>query len=506
VRNLVLVLGDQLDSESAAFDGFDPSQDAALLIEAREEATYVPQHKIRLVLFFSAMRHFREHLRAKGWRTHYSRLDDPDNLGSLPDELRRYYNRLKPQGVVVLAPGDWRVQAALSSLQLPLDIRPDRSFLCSRETFAAVAGEHPNMAMETFYRRMRTETGALMDGDEPRGGEWNFDKDNRKPFPRKGGPHIPPPCYFSPDEMTRAAMRLVEQDFAHAPGKLGGFDLPVTREQALEALEDFTARRLAQFGPYQDAMVGGAPFMFHSLLSAPLNLHLLRPREVLDSALRAEAPLASVEGFVRQILGWREFVHGFYWLLMPDYAGRNALDAQLPMPRFYWTGETDMRCLSEAIRHTIEHAYAHHIERLMVLGLFALLLGVRPYDVHRWHMSMFRDAIDWVSLPNTLGMSQHADGGVVGTKPYVASGNYINKMSDHCRKCRYDPNKADGDDACPFTTLYYDFLARHKPRFARNLRMKPQYLNFERKDADELQAIRRRADRLKAELTAKTFL
>lgn len=506
VRNLVLVLGDQLDAESAAFDGFDAAHDATLQIEAREEASYVPQHKMRLVLFFSAMRHFRALLRAKGFSTHYSRLDDPENLGTFADEARRWFGKLQPERLVVLAPGDFRVQAALSALQLPIEMRADRHFLCSRVDFAAFADEHPNMVLETFYRRMRSTTGALMDGDAPRGGAWNFDKDNRKPFPRTGGPHIPKPSGFAPDATTRAVMQLVEKEFSNAPGRLDNFCLPVTRENALEALADFCSHRLQNFGPYQDAMVGGAPFLFHSLLSAPLNLHLLNPREVLDVALKSEAPLASLEGFVRQIIGWREFVHGLYWRLMPDYAEHNALDAQLPMPRFYWTVETDMRCLAEAIAHTIDYAYAHHIERLMVLGQFALLLGVKPYDVHRWHLSMFRDAIDWVSLPNTLGMSQHADGGVIGTKPYVASGNYISRMSDHCRKCRYDPHKADGDDACPFTTLYYDFLARHQPRFARNGRMKQQYLNFARKDSGEVLAIRRRAERLKAELTAQTFL
>jgi len=506
VRNLVLVLGDQLDADSAAFDGFDPARDATLQIEAREEASYVPQHKMRLVMFFSAMRHFRENLREAGRKTHYSHLDHPENLGTFSGELRRWAGKLKPEKIIVLAPGDFRVQRALQHLDMPLEIRPDRHFLCARKEFAAFADAHPRMVLETFYRHMRTKTGALMDGDGPRGGAWNFDHDNRKPFPRKGGPHIPTPTRFAPDEATRAVMRMVEKEFPQAPGRLQNFDLPVTREHALAALEDFVAHRLKNFGPWQDAMVGGAPFMFHSLLSAPLNLHLLRPQEVMDAALKSDAPLTSLEGFVRQIMGWREFVHGLYWRLMPEYAERNALDAKLPMPRFYWTGETDMRCLSEAIGHTIDHAYAHHIERLMVLGQFALLLGVKPYDVHRWHLSMFRDAIDWVSLPNTLGMSQHADGGVIGTKPYVASGNYISKMSDHCRKCRFDPRKADGDGACPFTTLYYDFLARHKQRFARNGRMKQQYLNFERKDEGEITAIRRRADRLKAELTAKTFL
>ncbi len=299
---------------------------------------------------------------------------------------------------------------------------------------------------------------------------------------------------------------MVQRLFPNNPGRLDNFDLPVSGAQAKRVLEDFVIHRLASFGRYQDAMRGGEAVLFHSRLSVPLNLHMLQPRDVVEAALRQhDVPLNSLEGFIRQIIGWREFVRGIYWRLMPDYAERNALDADLPMPRFFWTGETDMRCLHEAIGHTIEHGYAHHIERLMVLGQFCLLLGVRPYDVHRWHISMFVDAIDWVSLPNTLGMSQHADGGTIGTKPYAASGNYINRMSDHCRHCRYDPHKSVGANACPFTTLYWDFLARHAKRFRNNRRMTFPYRNLARKDRDEVSAIQHQADTLKSRLTAETF-
>ena len=301
---------------------------------------------------------------------------------------------------------------------------------------------------------------------------------------------------------------LVRREFPNAPGRLDQFDLPITPAHATALLADFTANRLPNFGRYQDAMRHGEPFLFHSRLSGPLNLHLITPRTVIDAILAnpADAPLNAVEGYLRQIIGWREFARGIYWRYMPDYAERNALGADLPMPAFYWTGQTDMACLADAIAHTLDHAYAHHIERLMVLGLFALLLGVRPYDVHRWHMSMFWDAIDWVSLPNALGMGQHADGGIMGTKPYIASGAYINRMSDHCRHCRYDPRKSLGEDACPFTTLYWDFLARHRARFARNMRMRNMFANLDRKDDPEIHAIRRRADQIKAQATAQRFL
>ena len=424
VRHLVLVLGDQLDADSAAFDGFDPAQDVVLQMEVLEETSYIPQHKKRIAYFLSAMRHFRDELTSRGRRVHYVELDAPGNTGQFDTEIARAQRHFKPQATIALEPGDWRVLEKLRGLPQPPQIRSDRHFLCAREEFAAFTERHPRPIMETFYRAMRRKTGLLMDrSGRPVGGAWNFDADNRKAF-GKTTPAIPPRPACPPDAVTNDVLRLVERRFADSPGRLDGFDLPVTRAQALAQLQDFVAHRLALFGTYQDAMLSGEPFLYHSVLSGPLNLHLLRPQEVVEAALQnRSAPLNALEGFTRQIIGWREFVRGIYWQRMPHYAEENSLGAELPMPRFYWTGDTEMRCLREAIGHTIDHAYAHHIERLMVLGLFALLLGVRPYDVHRWHMSMFWDAVDWVSLPNTLGMSQHGDGGVVGTKPYAASGN-----------------------------------------------------------------------------------
>ena len=508
LRHLVVVLGDQLDANSAAFDGFDAEQDAILQMEVREEASYIPQHRRRLAFFFAAMRHFRDEQRAAGRRVEYAALDDKANRGSLHVELQRQARRLHPQRIIVLEPGDWRVREQLGRLNLPIEWREDRHFLCSRRDFVRFSQSHPRMVLETFYRSMRRRLGVMLQRDgKPVGGKWNLDADNREAFGRKGPPRIPPVPRFSPDATTRGVVAMVQREFPDSPGRLDDFDLPVSRADALKSLRDFVAHRLATFGRFQDAMHGGEAFLFHSHLSGPLNLHLLSPREVVDAALKQhDVPLNSLEGFVRQIIGWREFVHGIYWRLMPHYADHNALDADLPVPRFYWNGETDMRCLAEAINHTIDHAYAHHIERLMVLGQFCLLLGVRPYDVHRWHISMFWDAIDWVSLPNAVGMSQHADGGIVGTKPYAASGSYINRISDHCRHCRYDPRKSVGDDACPFTTLYWDFLARHKSRFANNPRMAYAYRNLDRKDRQEVSAIRRHAGKLKTKLTAQTFL
>ena len=493
----MLVFGDQLDADSAAFDGFDPAHDIVLQMEVVEETSYIPQHRKRIAYFLAAMRHFREELIARGRRVRYVEIDDPDNTGRFETEIAQAQRSFRPRRTIVVEPGDWRVTEKLRRLAQPPEFRRDRHFLCSNEEFAAFSERHPRPVMETFYRAMRRKTGLLMDrAGHPVGGAWNFDAANRKSFGRTS-PLIPPRPACPPDAITAEVLRLVARRFADSPGKLDGFDLPVTRTQALAQLNDFVAERLALFGAYQDAMRSGQPFLYHSVLSGPLNLHQLHPLEVVRAALQnTSAPLNALEGFARQIIGWREFVRGIYWQRMPHYADANALGAELPVPKFYWTGATDMRCLAEAIGHTIDHAYAHHIERLMVLGLFAMLLGVRPYDVHRWHMSMFWDAVDWVSLPNTLGMSQYGDGGIVGTKPYAASGNYINRMSDHCRHCRFDPKQSVGPDACPFTTLYWNFLDKHRKRFAANGRMRNQYANLDRKDAAELRTIRRQAARI----------
>ena len=513
-RHLVLVLGDQLGTDSAAFDDFDPGSDAVLMMEVAEEARYIPQHKLRLTLFFSAMRHFRRALEEKGYGVHYSALDDGNNRGSFAEEIERWVHKTHPGKVILSQPGDYRVEAeirsAAKSLNVELEIRADRHFMCESEDFRTHAEGRKVLLLEAFYREMRRHHAVLMDGDHPIGGQWNFDKDNRESFGAEGPGKIKTPRSFQKDDITREVIEMVERRFPDSPGRIDGFDYPVTRTQARAALRDFIEHRLPGFGTYQDAMVTGRPYLYHSRLSCVLNLHLLDPRDAVKAAVEAyeanAAPINAVEGFVRQILGWREFVHGVYWLKMPDYAQLNALNAELPMPAFMWTADTDMNCIRQSVGQLVDHAYAHHIQRLMVLGLFAMLLGVKPYDVHRWHMSMYADAIDWVSLPNVLGMSQYGDGGIVGSKPYAASGNYIDKMSDYCAACRYNPKKATGDDACPFTTLYWDFLSRNRQRIRDNRRMGFQLKNLDRKDESERRAIRKRAEALKSEMTAKTYL
>ena len=514
VRHLVLALGDQLDADAAAFDGFDKGADAVLMMEVAEEATDIPQHKIRLALFFAAMRQFRQSLDDKGYRVLYAALEDDDNRGSVAAEIERWVRTTRPAKLILSKPGDVRVETAIvetaTSLGCAHEIRADRHFICDPDDFRAHAEGRKTLLLETFYRAQRRRHEVLMDGGEPIGGRWNFDKDNRESFGAGGPGPIEPPRSFEPDDVTRRVIEMVARRFPDSPGRLDAFDYPVTRDQAQAALCDFIAHRLPRFGRYQDAMVSGQPYLYHSRLSCVLNLHLLDPRDAIDAAVAAyddgAAPINAVEGFVRQILGWREYIRGIYWLKMPGYAALNALDARLPMPAFMWTGETEMNCVRQCVGQLVDHAYAHHIQRLMVLGLFAMLLGVRPYEVHRWHMSMYADAIDWVSLPNVLGMSQYGDGGIVGSKPYAASGNYISKMSDYCAGCRYDPKQATGDDACPFTTLYWDFLARNRPRLRGNHRMGFQLKNLDRKDEGDLRAIRKQADTLKATMTAQTYL
>jgi len=514
IRNLVVVFGDQLWLKSPALEYAESKDDRVVMMEVAEEATYIPQHKIRLVLFFSAMRHFREELAAHDYRVCYSQLDDAKNRGDFAGELQRRVEEFNPQRLVCLEPGDWRVREIVQEVCKPhgveLKIVENTHFLCSVDEFRAFADSRKSLVMEYFYRHMRRKTGWLMKGGDPVGGQWNYDSENRQRFGKEGPPDIKQPHRFRADKITDDTIAMVKERFPDAPGSLDRFDYPVTRQQGLDALHDFVEHRLAGFGPYQDAMASGEPYLYHSRLSAAMNLHLIHPGEVVEAVIDASAnkdvELNSVEGFVRQVIGWREFVRGIYWTQMPDYAQMNYLDADLPMPAFMWTGETEMNCLKQSIGQLIDHAYAHHIQRLMVLGLYAMLLGVKPYDVHRWHISMYADAIDWVSLPNVLGMSQHGDGGIVGTKPYAASGNYISKMSGYCASCRYDPKKSEGENACPMTVLCWDFLSRNRSKLKANRRMDFQFKNLDRKDNAERRAIRKQADAIKAKAADQTYL
>ncbi|MGV3726154.1 cryptochrome/photolyase family protein [Hydrogenophaga sp.] len=494
-RHLVVVLGDQLDRDASAFDGFDPTQDRVWMCEATEESTHVWSSQQRIVQFLAAMRHFAHALRAEGLPVDYETMRE----GGLGDALREAIAQCRPARVRLTQPGDWRVLQALREAagDTPLDVLEDRHFLCSAARFAAHARGRRQLRMEYFYREMRREHRVLMDGEQPAGGEWNFDADNREAFGPNGPGFVPPPTRFEPDGLTQQVVDLVRTRFADHPGQAAPFGWPVTRAQALQALQVFIDERLPNFGHWQDAMWTGEPWLYHAHLAAAMNLKLLHPREVIaaaEAAWRAgHAPLPAVEGFIRQILGWREYVRGIYWLKMPDYAEQNALDAQHDLPAWYWTGQTPMRCMADAIGQTLQHGYAHHIQRLMVTGLFALLYGAEPRQVHGWYLSVYVDAVEWVELPNTLGMSQYADGGLLASKPYIATGRYIERMSDHCRGCRFDPGQRTGERACPFTTLYWDFLIRHEARFAKHPRLALQVKNLARIEPAERSAIVARA-------------
>jgi deoxyribodipyrimidine photolyase-related protein len=497
VRHLVIVLGDQLDKESSALEGFDSTQDVIWMAEVSEESTHVWSAKQRIAVFLSAMRHFAETLRSRCLPLVYIQMDEAGNLGSLPLELSRVIARLQPAALVLSAPGDWRVLQGLRAVAkqhaLALDLRDDTHFFSTVREFASHADGRKQLRLEYWYRELRHKHGILMDGKDPVGGRWNFDADNREAFGKAGPQNLPPPTRFAPDAITQEVMELVNTRFACHPGALHTFGWPVTRPQALHALQAFIEQRLPLFGQYEDAIWAGEAWLYHSHLSCALNLKLLNPREVVQAAENAyrsgQAPLAAVEGFVRQILGWREYVRGIYWTQMPAYLELNALDAQAALPAWYWTGQTDMACLKDAITQTLEHGYAHHIQRLMVTGLYALLLGVKPQAVHAWYLSVYVDAVEWVELPNTLGMSQFGDGGLMASKPYVASGKYIQRMSNHCKGCRYDPAQSTGPSACPYTTLYWDFLMRHEDFLKNNPRMAMQLKNLSRLDVPARKAI-----------------
>jgi deoxyribodipyrimidine photolyase-related protein len=506
-RHLLLVLGDQLAPDAPLLAAGDPARDVVWMAEVAEESTHVWSAKARTALFLSAMRHFRDRVRAAGWRLRYTALDDASNTGTLAGELARAIAAERPEALVVLEPGDHRVAAALAEVGrahgLPLEIRDDPHFLCPPDRFRAHAEGRKQLRLEYFYREMRRLHGILLEPDgTPAGGEWNYDAENRSSFGAEGPRDLHPPRRFPPDAITREVLALVARTFADHPGALDDFDWPVTPEEARAALDDFIDYRLATFGRWQDAIWEGEPWLHHSRLAAAMNLHLLDPREVIAEAERAwrqgRVPLESAEGFIRQVLGWREYVRGIHRLGGLGYVDRNALGATGDLPAFYWSGETQMACLRDAISQTLRLGYAHHIQRLMVTGLYALLLGVRPREVHAWYLAVYVDAVEWVELPNTLGMSQYADGGLMASKPYVASGKYLARMSNHCGGCAFDPGEATGERACPFTTLYWDFLARHEAALRANPRMTMQLRNLARLPAARRREIAARAEAIRA--------
>ncbi len=509
MRNLILVLGDQLNRDASAFDGFDLKQDAVWMAEVDQESTHIWSSKQRIALFISAMRHFAQSLRQEKIALHYSVLDEPKNTQTLEGELLKTVVDCKPKRLIMTAPGDWRVLEKIKQLSIQtgveLEIREDRYFFSTVREFFEHAKGRKQLRLEYWYRELRKKHGVLMDDDSPAGGEWNFDSENRGSFGKEGPPPIPPPLRLKPDGITAQTIDLVNSRFASHPGSVAtsasGFGWPVNRQDALRVLDDFIQNRLPSFGQYQDAMWTDEPWLFHSHIASALNLKLLSAQEVVTAAEESYrqglAPIAAVEGFIRQILGWREYVRGIYWMNMPKYLELNALKANQPLPAFFWDGNTQMHCLSQTITQSLHTGYAHHIQRLMVTGLYALLLGVKPKEIHAWYLSVYVDAVEWVELPNVIGMSQFADGGLMASKPYIATGKYIDRMSNYCKRCAFKPDQSTGPNACPFTTLYWDFLIRHESAMSKNPRMLMQVRNLGRMADQAKQAIQDKAAELR---------
>ena len=521
-RHLVLILGDQLDESSSAFEGFDPAQDLVLMVEAFEESTHVWSHKVRTTLFLSAMRHFADQLRQRKWHVDYRALDTHGDK-TLGAGLLAAVEEHHPERLIGVEPGDLRVReqieiaiksiaprahkagAAASKASRPMmEWREDRHFLCSLPQFRKWAGASTSLRMEFFYRTMRKQYKVLMEGDQPVGGKWNFDAENRKGFGKAGPKDVPKPLVFVQDQITQDVTALVEKHFGGHPGNLHAFNWPVTREQALTALDDFIAHRLPHFGAHQDAMWTNLDFGWHALLSSSLNLKLLNPLEVVLAAEKAYASrgldLAGVEGFIRQILGWREFIRGVYFLDMPELKTANHYGHTNSLPKWYWTGDTKMNCMRQSIGQTLANGYSHHIQRLMVTGMFGVTAQINPQQLCDWYLAVYVDAVEWVELPNTAGMALFANGGRFTSKPYVASGAYIKRMSNYCGGCQYEPETRVGPSACPMTTLYWNFLDKHEDTFGSNPRTALMVKNLQRMTPELRTQVRERATEMLADL------
>ncbi len=495
MSRLILVLGDQLSPDIAALAEGDRDKDVVVMAEVMDEASYVRHHPKKIAFLFAAMRKFAASLESDGWTVAYTRLGDSDNSGSIPGELRRRAEQHGTEELWYTEPGEWRLIEALrdyaDTISTPAKCFADGRFLASHKEFEDWAEGRKSLRMEYFYREMRRNTGLLMDGDDPAGGEWNFDAENRKPPP--DGIDFGGPMRFTPDDTVEEVLALVGDRFGGNFGSLDDFWFATDRGQARRALTHFIKHALPDFGAYQDAMLSDERFLYHSVLSVYINAGLLSPREVCEAAARAyadgEAPINSVEGFIRQIIGWREYMRGIYFLHGPDYTSRNALNHQRKLPDFYWSAETKMQCVAKAVEQTRDEAYAHHIQRLMVTGNFALLAGIDPAEVHEWYLAVYADAYEWVEAPNVIGMSQFADGGLVASKPYVSSGSYIDRMSDYCKSCAYKVRDKTGPDACPFNLLFWNFLDRHRDRFENNHRMGNMYRTWDRMDAEKRKTV-----------------
>lgn len=480
-------MGDQVSKNISSLKAVDKKSDLILMCEVLEECSTPKHHKKKIVFILSAMRHFAHELQKEGYNVCYVKLDDADNTESFKSEVLRISKKHQINKVKVTHPGEYRVLQDLKSLKdenIDLEILEDDRFLCSIAEFKEFAKNKKSLVMENFYRYVRLKHDILIDNKKPVGGKWNYDSQNRKP--PKIGLKVPETYNLPPDKITKEVIEIVNAKFSTHFGDIDPFYFAVTRNDALKALKKFIDERLENFGTYQDAMIENEDFMFHSHIGFYLNNGLLGPLEVIKLAQeeykKGRISINSVEGFIRQILGWREYVRGIYWLKMPQYKEMNFLNAQNKLPEFYWNGETKMNCVKQCVRSTRQNSYAHHIQRLMVLGNFSLIAGIDPKQVNEWYLIVYADAYEWVELPNVTGMTLFADGGVLATKPYASSGSYINKMSNYCKNCHYDVKEKTGDNACPFNYLYWNFLIENKEVLHKNHRMSMIYRILEKFD------------------------
>jgi deoxyribodipyrimidine photolyase-related protein len=502
MRTLRLILGDQLNADHSWFQ--DVHDDVwYVLMEMRQETDYVRHHVQKVVAFFKAMRAFAAAREAEGHQVIYYRLDHPNNRQSLPDNLQQLVKAYDFERFEYQLPDEYRLDAQLHSMDATLGIPcaavDTEHFLTERQELAEMFAGKKTYLMETFYRNMRKRFDVMMtDEQTPLGGQWNYDADNRQAY--DGAVPVPEPLSFDQD-----VSEIVDLLTAHGVETMGEIDpqhflWPTTREEAEQALAFFLETCLPHFGRYQDALTQAHWSLFHARLSFPLNAKILHPLDVTRKTVayweahQAEISLSQVEGFVRQVIGWREYMRGVYWAHMPDYASQNYFDHDRELPAWYWTGKTKMNCLHHAIGQSLDHAYAHHIQRLMITGNFALLAGISPDALDRWYLGIYIDAIEWVEITNTRGMSQYADGGLVGTKPYVSSANYIDKMSDYCKPCHYAKSKKHGDKACPFNSLYWHFYARNRDKLERNPRIGFVYPTLDKMKPDNRQALMDQAE------------
>ncbi len=490
------MLADQLSDTLSALAEADKATDVIVMAEVMGEATYVRHHPKKIAFVFAAMRKFADRLRGDGWRVDYTRLDDPDNSGSIVGELVRRAADHDPDGVLATEPGEWRVIQALEDCPVPVTLLPDTRFLATHAEFDDWAEGRKELRMEWFYRDMRRKTGLMMDGDDPAGGKWNHDHDNRKGPPKSV--NYSGPMQFTPDATVEEVLTLVEDRFADNFGDLRPFWFATDTGQARRHLAHWVKNALPSFGDYQDAMMAEEPFVYHSVIGLYLNAGLLDAMEVCRAVEQAwkdgDAPVNAAEGFIRQIIGWREYVRGIYFREGPNYVDRNELGQTRDLPAMFWGANTRMACIAASVSQTKAEAYAHHIQRLMITGNFALLAGIDPAQVHEWYLAVYADAYEWVEAPNVIGMSQFADGGVIASKPYVSSGNYIDKMSDYCKGCAYKVKDKTGPDACPFNLLYWHFLDRHRDRFRTNPRMGQMYATWDRMNEDKRNLILKDAE------------